>query len=123
MTKRESHNYSLAANFAYSPAQIAAFIGRGAAGSPPNVSVNLLAPGDVWSDRLNELDFRIGKNLRMGRNRGQIALDLYNLTNANTGITFNQGFNPAVTTGSAAWLAPTSVMTARVAKISIQWDF
>jgi hypothetical protein len=28
-----------------------------------------------------------------------------------------------VTTGSAAWLAPTSVMTARIAKVTLQFDF
>jgi hypothetical protein len=72
---------------------------------------------------LNELDFRVGKNLRFGKNRGQIALDLYNALNRNSAITNNQTFNPAVTSGSAAWLAPTGVMTARIAKITVQWDF
>jgi hypothetical protein len=38
-------------------------------------------------------------------------------------INGNQVFNPAVTSGSVAWLAPTSVMTARIAKITVQWDF
>jgi hypothetical protein len=77
----------------------------------------------MWSDRLNEVDFRVGKNLRFGRTRGQVALDVLNLFNANTAITFNQTFSPTVLTGSAAWLAPTSVMTARIAKITVQWEF
>jgi hypothetical protein len=114
---------ALAANYSYTGAQAAAFIGRNAAGSPAVVTINLAEPGSVWGDRLNELDFRIGKNLRFGKNRGQIALDLYNALNRNSAITNNQTFNPAVTSGSAAWLAPTGVMTARIAKITVQWDF
>ena len=69
------------------------------------------------------LDFRVGKNLRLGRTRGLVALDLYNSLNSNSAITYNQVFNPAVTTGSSAWLAPTSVLTARIAKITMQFDF
>jgi hypothetical protein len=114
---------ALAANYSYTGAQAAAFIGRSAAGSPAVVTINLAEPGSVWGDRLNELDFRIGKNLRFGRNRGQIALDLYNALNRNSAITNNQTFSPSVTTTSAAWLSPTGVMTARIAKITVQWDF
>jgi len=38
---------------------------------------------------LNELDFRIGKNLRFGKNRGQIALDLYNALNRKNPLNFS----------------------------------
>ena len=122
-TLASSPGIPLAANYAYTGAQIAPFIGRNAAGNPANLSINLVRPGEVWGDRLNELNFRLGKNLRLGRNRGLIALDLYNALNRNSAITNNQTFNPNATTGSTAWLAPTSVMTARIAKITVQWDF
>jgi hypothetical protein len=59
----------------------------------------------------------------LGGTRGQIALDLYNALNRNAAFSNNQTFNPTVTTGSAAWLAPTAVMTARSAKITLQFDF
>jgi hypothetical protein len=114
----------LQANYTYTNAQARTFIGRDlGAGAASNLTVNLLSPGQMWSDRLNEVDFRVGKNLRFGRTRGQVALDVLNLFNANTAITFNQTFSPTVLTGSAAWLAPTSVMTARIAKITVQWEF
>jgi hypothetical protein len=112
----------LRADYGYTAAQFTQFIGRPSAGIAP-FTVNLVAPGAVWSDRLNELDFRVGKNLRLGRTRGLVALDLYNALNRNSAITYNQTFNPAVTTGSSAWLAPTQVMTARIAKITLQFDF
>ena len=38
-------------------------------------------------------------------------------------LTYNQNFNPAVTTGSQAWLAPQSVLTPRFLKIGAQIDF
>jgi len=114
----------LAANYTYTNAQARTFIGRDlGAGPASNLTINLLAPGDRWSDRLNELDFRIGKNLRFGRTRGQVALDIFNVFNANTAIAYNQTFSPTQLTGSASWLAPTSVMTARIAKITVQWEF
>jgi hypothetical protein len=114
----------LAANYTYTNAQARTFIGRDlGAGPASNLTVNLLTPGDRWGDRLNEVDFRIGKNVRFGRTRGQVAVDILNLLNANTPITYNQTFIPTVTTGSSSWLAPTSVMTARIAKITVQWEF
>ncbi len=122
-TFASSPGIPLAANYSFTGSQIQSILGRPAAGNPAVVTINLVSPGQVWGDRLNELDFRVGKNVRMGRGRGLIALDLYNALNRNSAITNNQTFNPAVTTGSAAWLAPTSVMTARIAKITVQWDF
>jgi hypothetical protein len=113
----------LQANYSYTAAQATPFIGRAPAGSVPNITINLVAPGAVWGDRLNVLDFRVGKNLRLGRTRGLVALDLYNSLNSNSAITYNQTFNPTITTGSSAWLAPTSVLTARIAKITLQFDF
>ena len=65
----------------------------------------------------------IAENVRFGRSKGQVALDILNLMNANTPITYNQTFIPTVTTGSSSWLAPTSVMTDRIAKITVQWEF
>jgi hypothetical protein len=114
----------LAANFTYTNAQARTFLGRDlGAGAASNLTINLLSPGQVWGDRLNEVDFRVGKNLHFGRTKGQVAVDVLNLFNANSAITYNQTFIPGVVTGSSSWLAPTSVMTARIAKITVQWEF
>ena len=86
------------------------------------VPLNLLAPGQMYSDRVNELDLRIGKNLRFGRTRLNAAVDLLNALNLSTIIIPNQAFIPG-----GAWLAPTGtqtpVMTARTAKLTLQYDF
>ena len=82
----------------------------------------LLAPGDLRSDRANQLDFRVGKILRFGRSRANVALDLFNALNFDTILVPNQAFIPG-----GGWLTPTGtqtpVMTARTAKITVQYDF
>ena len=84
--------------------------------------VNLLKPDDLRSDRVNQLDFRVAKILRLGRTRANIALDLFNALNFDTILVPNQAFIP-----DGAWLTPTGtqtpVMTARTAKITVQYDF
>jgi hypothetical protein len=83
-----------------------------------NVTVNLLAPGEARSERVNQLDWRIGKVLRFGRQRATISADLYNALNSDAILTFNQNFIPG-----GAWAVPTAVLTARTTKITLQWDF
>jgi len=45
-------------------------------------------------------------------------VDMFNALNADTVLTFNQAFTPG-----GAWLVPTSVLTARTTKITVQYDF
>ncbi len=88
------------------------------AGNVANVTVNLLAPGDVWGDRVNEVDLRIAKILRFGRTRTNVGLDLYNVFNSSAVLNYNQTFVPG-----GSWLRPTLVMTSRFAKVSATVDF
>ena len=91
-------------------------LGRPLSNNATNVTVNLLKPGQMRGERVNQVDFRVGKRLRFGRMRSTISLDVFNLLNPDTVFGQNQTFN-------ATWLRPTSVMTARTAKITIQHDF
>ena len=72
-------------------------LGRPLAGNAPNKTINLVAPGDVWGDRVNALDLRFAKILRFGRVRYTVGLDVFNAINADTILTYNQNFNPAAT--------------------------
>ena len=72
----------------------------------------------MWYPRVNQLDFRVGKILRFGSQRANISLDLFNALNKDTVLTYNQNFVPG-----GAWLVPTTVLTARTAKITVQLDF
>jgi hypothetical protein len=87
------------------------------------ITVNLIEPGTLYGERVNQVDMRFAKVLRFGRTRSTVGIDLYNITNSNAVLTYIQTFSPTVTTGTAAWLRPTSVLQARFVKFSAQIDF
>jgi hypothetical protein len=77
--------------------------------------VNVIAPGDVYGDRLNQLDFRIGKVLRFGRTKTALNVDLYNVFNANAALTENASF--------AVFRQPILVLNPRLVKFTVNMDF
>ncbi len=101
-----------------SNADLQPFLGRTIAGGLPNLTINLVAPGEVWGDRVNEFDLRISKILRFGRTRTNVGIDIFNLLNSAAVLTYNQTFVPG-----RSWLAPTSVLTPRFVKTSATIDF
>ena len=76
-------------------------------------------PGELYGERVNSVDMRFGKILRFGGTRTNVAIDLYNLFNANTGTAFNQGFG----TDGATWLRPTAVLNPRFVRFNVTFDF
>jgi hypothetical protein len=108
----------LAANYTIPSATIAQTLGRAPSGNVTQVIVNLVKPGDIWGERVNQLDFRIGKVLRFARQRATISADLFNALNKDTILTYNQAFVPG-----GNYLVPLTVLTARTTKITVQWDF
>jgi hypothetical protein len=106
---------SLSANQIYTSSQVQDSLGRPLA-VVPNVTVNLLAPNTMFGDRIDQLDVRIGKLLRIGRTRATVSVDIVNALNSND----NLGYSP---TFSATWPAPTSVLTARLFRVSAGLDF
>ncbi len=99
-------------------AVVTAALGRPAVAAGTTIPIDLVNPGDVWGDRVNELDFRFGKILRFGRMRTNVGVDVYNILNQAAVLTYNQTYNP-----TGQWLAPQSVLTPRFYKISAQIDF
>jgi carboxypeptidase family protein len=119
-TWRNDPGTDLAANFVASQAYLNAnsTLGRSLSEST-NVTVNLIEPFTLYSDRRNNIDMRVAKIFRYGRTRTQIGVDIYNLTNTDVATSFNQTFSPTSTT----WLTPTAIQPARYAKVSAQIDF
>ena len=117
-TFRSDQGAVLAANWAVPSATAALSLGRPLSGNATNATVNLITPGDVWGDRVNEVDVHIGKILRFGRTRTNVGIDIYNVINSAAILTYNQAFVPGGT-----WLAPTSVLTPRFVKFGAQIDF
>jgi hypothetical protein len=113
----------LAANWNAPVALVSAALGRPAAVVGTTVPINLVAPGQVWGDRVNAFDLRFGKILRFGRTRYNVGIDIINVTNSGAVLSYNQSFNPAATVAAQRWLAPTSVLTPRFVKFGAQIDF
>jgi hypothetical protein len=80
--------------------------------------IDLVKPGEVWGDRVNEVNLRFAKVLRFGGTRTHVGIDIFNILNSDAILTYNQTFAPA-----GAWLAPQSVLTPRFVKVSAQIDF
>ena len=77
--------------------------------------VNLVEPFAEYAARVNQMDLQIGKILRAGSTRASLSLDVYSALNAAPVMTENPNY--------ATFRRPTSVMGARFAKISMQFDF
>jgi hypothetical protein len=110
---------SLAANWLIFNADVQPSLGRPMAGNAQSTFVNLVEPGSLYGERINQVDFRVGKILRYGRTRANLAVDLFNVLNASPVGTFNQTFAG----NGASWLQPTSIIAARIAKLSLQFDW
>ena len=83
------------------------------------ITVNLIEPGTMYGERVNQIDMRFAKILRFGRTRTTVGFDVYNLVNSDAVLTYNQTFSPTTTT----WLRPNSVLQPRFVKFSAQIDF
>ncbi|MEQ1907593.1 MAG: carboxypeptidase regulatory-like domain-containing protein [Vicinamibacterales bacterium] len=117
------------------PSAVAAqSLGRPLAGNAPNVTVNLIpamgqsnnnpipvvgggAPNNssLVGERLNQIDFRVGKIFRFGQRRVAANFDLYNATNSDTVTATNNNY-------ATLW-RPTSILQARFIRFSTQLDF
>ena len=117
-TFRSDQGGSLAANW-NAPNTATVGLNRPFAGVAGNIiTVNLVEPGTLYGNRVNQFDVRFAKILRFGRTRTNVGFDVYNVTNAAPVLTYNQNFVPG-----GQWLTPTSVLQPRFVKFSAQIDF
>jgi len=118
-TFRSDQGTALAANWAVSNALVQPSLGRPLSNSAPNVTVNLIEPGKLYGDRINEVDLRFAKILKLGRTRTNIGFDVYNIVNAAPVLSYNHAFSPT----TSASLTPTAVLQPRIWKFSVQVYF
>src|SRR5688500_4464335 len=117
-TVRSDQGASLAATWS-APNSATVGLNRPFAGVAGNIiSVNLVEPGTLYGDRVNQFDMRFAKILRFGRTRTNVGFDIYNVTNSAPVLTYIQNFVPG-----GQWLTPTSVLQPRFVKFSAQIDF
>jgi hypothetical protein len=106
----------LLANWVVPNAVIQPSLGRPLSGGAANMTVNLLNPGQMYGDRINQLDVRFGKILRFGQTRIIAGVDIYNITNSSVTLTYNNTYG-------TTWLRPTAFIPARWVKVTGQLNF
>jgi hypothetical protein len=93
-------------------------LGRGYSLAPFR-AYNLLQPGDMYVERLNQIDLRLSKIFAVATTRTAINFDFYNVLNSNSVISENFTYSPA----TSAWRTPQTILLPRLFKISAQFDF
>jgi hypothetical protein len=113
-----------AASYVAPNAQIAPSLGRNLAACPApsgpcnaTAIVQLVAPNTLFENRGNQVDLRFSKILRLGTTqRLQANFEVFNLTNAGDVIV-------VVNTYGTSWLVPNGIITGRLFKWSLQYNF
>jgi hypothetical protein len=106
----------ITASYVATNAVVAPSLGRNLAGNAANVTVSLVEPRSMYSDRINQLDLRFNKIVRFARTtRASVGLDVYNALNSSAVLSLNNAF--------ATWQQPQAILPARFAKVVLQLDF
>ena len=79
-------------------------------------NVNLIEPGTLWGDRLNQIDLRFTKVLNVGSGKIDLNVDFYNAFNSDAVLSEVGSFGPV-------WRLPTSVIQPRFVKFAVRYDF
>ena len=115
-----SNGNSRSANYRLNAAQFQAATGRSLRQGVAQETVNLLAPGDLYGERVNTFDMRLAKILKFGRTRANVGVDVYNLANSNPPTAYEAVYDP---TNPASWFRPTAVVQPRFVRFNLQFDF
>jgi hypothetical protein len=98
--------------------EIAPSLGRNlAAGPRSNVAVEVIPHGTMFEPRSQQLDLRLSKAVRLGgttRLRGNF--DIFNVFNANDVLRMVRQYGPR-------WLDAQQILTGRLLKFSVAFDF
>jgi hypothetical protein len=83
---------------------------------PNRVSLEVLPPGTMYGDRINQVDLRVSKLVRIGRTAIHPTVSVYNLLNANPVLQYNNQY-------VANWPRPMTILTARFVDFGVRIDF
>jgi len=79
-------------------------------------TVNVVDPGSMYGDRLNQIDLRFTKLVNVGVGRVDFNVDIYNALNSDAILTQQNAYG-------TAWTRPLTVIQPRFVKFSARWDF
>ena len=104
----------ITANYVATNADVLPSLGRPLVGVA-NITANIAEPGEVYGERLHQMDLRFAKLVRFSGRTVAFNVDLYNAFNANPVVLLNNNY--------AAWQVPQGILQSRFVKLSAQLDF
>jgi hypothetical protein len=114
-TVQSSPGPEITASYAAPVSVVSAALGR-APSAGIATTVPLVEPGTMYGERLNQLDLRLAKTVRLSRYSVRGMVDLYNVFNANPVLALNTTFGPL-------WQRPLNILPGRFFKFGLQLDF
>jgi hypothetical protein len=106
----------------FTNAQIAPSLGRnlGSCGTAATcngtATIELVQPGTLFGDRLNQTDVRAAKIFKFSKVSVEGDVDLFNVFNRSPVTSVNSTYGPA-------WLTPTNMLGGRLLKLGMQFRF
>jgi hypothetical protein len=101
--------------------QVGCFVPAGGNITATTYLVDLLDPGDLYGEGYTIFDLKLAKNLRFANKRLNVGVDIYNFFNSDA-IRAYQDVYPVSATG-VPWGTPTTLLSPRFVKLSVQFDF
>ena len=98
----------IAANYVANNAAVLPSLARPLSGGATNITANVLSPGALYGERVQDIDLSVGKIFRVNGSRLNLRADIYNLLNMDTVVSVNNSF--------ASWQKPIDLVPARFAK-------
>jgi hypothetical protein len=86
------------------------------------IPVNVVEPGTAYGDRISSLDLRATKNIRFGRSEVAVGVDVYNVLNAATPLTYSSRAT-SYDTGHPYNVFPSSIQSPRLFRITGEFRF
>jgi hypothetical protein len=111
-----SNGSSLDANWFAPASVIVPALGRPLVAAGTGQTINLNVPGQLYGNRINQVDLRVAKILRLGGTRTMIGFDLYNLFNSNPTLTWDENYG-------VNYLRPTAILMPRFVRFNATVDF
>ena len=95
-------------------------------GTQTTTVVNLINAGQLYGEGYTEFDLKFGKNIRFANKRLNIGVDVYNLFNNDAIRAYENNYDAADNLNTPlieVWGQPTTLLSPRFARLSIQFDF
>jgi hypothetical protein len=113
-----------ALNVAVPTSVIAASLGRPVAGvAGTTITTNFLNPGELFGERIDEVDLKVAKVVRFMGKRATAGFEIFNVMNWGSVLTYNNTWTLTGATPGATWGQPTGIQPPRYARFSLQVDF